>query len=107
MAFLRRSTVNRKRSAEDEDNQLKKAKLNRLNALIDDEPLPPTLPETAPDKDQLLDSASNISEIVASMKRQIEQRKKMLSEIFQILFWIFNKNYHHFAYANLCLSFKK
>ncbi|XP_002156722.2 U4/U6 small nuclear ribonucleoprotein Prp3 [Hydra vulgaris] len=75
---FRSSAINRKRSAEDEDTQQKKAKLNRLNALIDDEPLPPTLPETAPDKDQLLDSASNISEIVASMKRQIEQRKRML-----------------------------
>lgn len=73
---------NRKRAANDtESNSAKKAKLNRLNALIDDEPLPPTLPETN-DADILLGSASNISEMVASMKKQIEQRKKMLSKIF-------------------------
>jgi len=79
--FRRDKLLNRKRQApvaETEEAHLKKSKLNRLNALIDDEPLPPTVPEVTPDADTLLGNASSITEMVATMKKQIEQRKKML-----------------------------
>ncbi|XP_057292149.1 U4/U6 small nuclear ribonucleoprotein Prp3-like [Hydractinia symbiolongicarpus] len=75
--FRKSKLASRKRSNTDNDESpLKKAKLNRLNALIDDEPLPPTIPEADPEA--LLANANNITEMVANMKKQIEQRKKML-----------------------------
>ena len=74
----------RKRMADDDNDDpesLKKSKLSRLSALIDDEPLPPTVNEPhkrmAP---KVPEGAGNISAIVADMKRQIEERKKMLSK---------------------------
>jgi len=60
---------------------LKKAKLSRLNALIDDEPLPPTVPDEQ-NNANILANATNVSEMVANMKRQIEERKKLLSLLF-------------------------
>lgn len=70
----------RKRVADDDNDDpesLRKSKLTRLSALIDDEPLPPTVNKPPP---KMPESAGNISAIVADMKRQIEERKKMLSE---------------------------
>jgi len=80
--FKRDKLNNRKRpNQEQDDGQQKKAKLDRLHALIDDEPLPPTIPE---EKDNggaaLLENASNVTELVANMKKQIEARKRMLIE---------------------------
>ena len=82
--FCRRSSKvsSRKRFADDDDDpeSLKKSKLSRLSALIDNEPLPPTVPE-APKKatPKVPEGAGNINAIVADMKRQIEERKRMLS----------------------------
>merc|ERR1712080_308340 len=75
---FKRDKINRKRpNPETEESQQKKAKLTRLNALIDDEPLPPTVPEGG-DPESLLANASTITELVSNMKKQIEARKKML-----------------------------
>jgi len=75
-----KSAVRKRPSVADEDPEsLKKAKLNRLSALIDDEPLPPTLPEkTEKPPANVMENASNINAMVANVKRQIEERKKML-----------------------------
>ena len=77
--YKRDKMQNRKRQNPDidESNQ-KKAKLDRLTALIDDEPLPPTVPEGNTESEALLGNASSISELVNNMKKQIEARKKML-----------------------------
>lgn len=48
--------------------------------MIDDEPLPPTVPEGSAEPEALLANATSISELVSDMKKQIEQRKKMLSK---------------------------
>jgi len=75
---FRKEKATRKRpNPETDDSQQKRAKLTRLNALIDDEPLPPTVPEGG-DPEALLANASSISLLVSNMKKQIEQRKKML-----------------------------
>lgn len=68
----------RKRPGEDMDSEsMKRAKQTRLSALIDDEPLPPTIPDI-PERPAVLANAGNISAMVADMKRQIEERKKLL-----------------------------
>lgn len=70
----------RKRFADDDNDpeSLKKAKLSRLSALTDNTPLPPTVPDV-PKAPRMQESSGNISAIVADMKRQIEERKRMLS----------------------------
>ena len=55
-----------------------KRKQSRFDALKDDNiPLPPAMPETAERPTPL--SSNQISEMVASMKKQIEERKKQLN----------------------------
>ena len=60
----------------DKATKKKRQKTNRLEALQDDAPLPPTLPEPM-DGGALMD-ASQVSAMVASMKKQIEERKRQL-----------------------------
>lgn len=60
----------------DKTVNVKRQKTNRLEALQDDAPLPPTLPEPI-DGANIMD-ASQVSAIVANMKKQIEERKKQL-----------------------------
>ena len=50
--------------------------MHRLEALQDDAPLPPTLPEPI-DGGALMD-ATQVSAMVANMKKQIEERKRQL-----------------------------
>lgn len=60
-----------------------KRKQSRFDALKDDNiPLPPAMPETAERPTPL--SSSQISEMVASMKKQIEERKKQLNVTRQV-----------------------
>ena len=60
-----------------------KRKQSRFDALKEDNvPLPPAIPETAERPTPL--SSSQISEMVASMKKQIEERKKQLNVIRQV-----------------------
>ena len=67
---------------DDEDSSLekslkkKKQKVNRLEALQDDAPLPPTLPE--PMEGGGMIDASQVSAMVANMKKQIQERKRQL-----------------------------
>ena len=58
----------------DASQRKKRQKFNRLDALTDDAPLPPTIPEP-------LDSGAyvDVNEMVANMKKQIEERKRHLS----------------------------
>ena len=55
--------------------------MDRLDALIDDDPLPPTVPDST-DPLAGLTSASNITAMVANMKKQIEERKRALCKYF-------------------------
>ena len=58
-------------------------KQSRFDALKEDNvPLPPAIPETAERPTPL--SSTQISEMVASMKKQIEERKKQLNVIRQV-----------------------
>eukprot|EP00112_Aurelia_sp_Birch-Aquarium-sp1_P026117 Seg906.5 transcript_id=Seg906.5/GoldUCD/mRNA.D3Y31 product="U4/U6 small nuclear ribonucleoprotein Prp3" protein_id=Seg906.5/GoldUCD/D3Y31 len=57
----------------------KRPKVDRLEALQDNAPLPPTVPEPL-DGGGLMD-ASQVSLVVANMKKQIEERKKQLGEM--------------------------
>ena len=60
-----------------------KRKQSRFDALKDDNiPLPPAMPETAERPTPL--SSNQISEMVASMKKQIEERKKQLNVMRQV-----------------------
>ena len=54
----------------------KRQKTQRLEALQDNAPLPPTLPEPI-DGGAVMD-ASQVSAMVANMKKQIEERKRQL-----------------------------
>ena len=58
----------------------KKQRTHRLEALQDDAPLPPTLPEPI-DGSTLMD-ASQVSAMVANMKKQIEERKRQLGKVY-------------------------
>ena len=60
-----------------------KRKQSRFDALKDDSaPLPPAIPETGERPTPL--SSTQISEMVANMKKQIEERKKQLNVIRQV-----------------------
>lgn len=87
-----KSSQSRKRTLEDvfgedtgddrgDSSHLKsKRKQSRFDALKDDNiPLPPAMPETSERPTPL--SSIQISEMVASMKKQIEERKKQLNVI--------------------------
>ncbi|XP_068701394.1 U4/U6 small nuclear ribonucleoprotein Prp3-like [Montipora foliosa] len=90
-----KSSLSKKRTLEDvfgDDNQddrgesshLKsKRKQSRFDALMDDNiPLPPAMPETSDRPTPM--SSNQISEMVASMKKQIEERKKQLNVMRQV-----------------------
>lgn len=66
----------------------KRQKTSRLEALQDDAPLPPTLPEPI-DGSAIMD-ATQVSAMVANMKKQIEERKKQLGKdhSFWLISWI-------------------
>lgn len=67
----------------DSANLRSKRKQSRFDALKEDNiPLPPAIPETSERPTPL--SSTQISEMVASMKKQIEERKKQLNVVRQV-----------------------
>lgn len=67
----------------DSTNLKSKRKQSRFDALKDDNtPLPPAMPETSDRPTPM--SSNQISEMVASMKKQIEERKKQLNVMRQV-----------------------
>eukprot|EP00794_Sanderia_malayensis_P018835 gene18835-20731_t len=78
--------------------QKKKHKSQRLDALIDDAPLPPTVPEPL-DPSAFVDP-SQVNAMVANMKKQIEERKKQIALQMELGLASFGSNQRNVADAS-------